>query len=304
MHTLFALLISCALLSLSSLCMATPTVVVSTKPIHALTSAIMEGVDKPALLIDGQLSPHDFQLQPSIAHKINHTDLVIWVGPQLESRLSKALLSLTTTKQRLTLIEHALPITLPIDGTHTKHRHSNQLDPHIWLHPLNAIAIAEHISKRLITLDTTHQKNYQENTRKLIKDIKKLDEKIKLAFTNLHNANYVTIHSGLNYFKSHYQLSSAGTLITNDHHQISAKKISAFKKIIRQKKINCIFYDPFTPEKLLKLLLEDTESQAIMIDILGINSKIISYTDILQKLTQSIADCLSQTDRGKANEIP
>ena len=69
------------------------SVVTSIKPLHSLTSYIMEGVGEPELIIDGVASPHNFQIKPSHAKMLQNADLVIWIGDDLESFLPTALKS-------------------------------------------------------------------------------------------------------------------------------------------------------------------------------------------------------------------
>lgn len=64
-----------------------PNVVVTIKPLHSIVSAVMQGVGEPTLLIDGGTSPHGFTLRPSQAEALQESDLVVWIGPALESTL-------------------------------------------------------------------------------------------------------------------------------------------------------------------------------------------------------------------------
>ena len=66
-------------------------VVTSIKPIHSLTSYVMDGVGNPDLIVDGFNSPHGFNLKPSHAKMIENADLIIWVGEDLEAFLEKPL---------------------------------------------------------------------------------------------------------------------------------------------------------------------------------------------------------------------
>ncbi len=79
-----------------------PEVVVSIKPLHGLTAAIMEGVAEPYLLLDGTASPHGYSLRPSDAQALSSADMVIWVGPSLETFLTASLDSLAEDAEILT----------------------------------------------------------------------------------------------------------------------------------------------------------------------------------------------------------
>ena len=68
-----------------------PVVVTSIKPIHSLVSAIMDGVGKPELIVDGAASPHTYSMKPSNAKALQDAKVVFWVGPGMEAFLEKPL---------------------------------------------------------------------------------------------------------------------------------------------------------------------------------------------------------------------
>ena len=72
-----------------------PTAVASIKPIHSLLSGVMAGAGQPSLLVRGGASPHTWALRPSDAHALEHADLVVWVGEELESFLVQPIEALT-----------------------------------------------------------------------------------------------------------------------------------------------------------------------------------------------------------------
>ena len=51
-------------------------VVTSIKPIHSLASYLMDGVNKPDLIVDGYSSPHGFALKPSHAKMLQEADII------------------------------------------------------------------------------------------------------------------------------------------------------------------------------------------------------------------------------------
>lgn len=73
---------------------ATPRVVVSIAPIHSLASQVMDGIGRPRLLLPPGASEHAAGLRPSDARALADADLVIWVGPMLETGLGRSIASL------------------------------------------------------------------------------------------------------------------------------------------------------------------------------------------------------------------
>ena len=68
-----------------------PVAVASIKPFHSLLAGVMEGVGRPALLVQGGASPHTWSLRPSDARALQDADLVVWAGEDLESFLAQPL---------------------------------------------------------------------------------------------------------------------------------------------------------------------------------------------------------------------
>ena len=190
-------------------------VVTSIKPLHSLTSYIMEGVGEPGLIIDGVASPHNFQIKPSHAKMLQKADLVIWVGEDLESFLPTALKSIPKNSVVFPLLEqsglkklkfreknifeghddhghdehgkkeddhdeHAEKEEAHDDHGHDEHGHAHgEYDPHIWLDPLNAKVIVKKITNQLVKIDADNSSAYKANSKKLLKELDNLTSSIK-----------------------------------------------------------------------------------------------------------------------------
>lgn len=124
------LVIILAILSCTSLARAEPQVVVSIKPIHALTSAIMAGVAEPSLILKGAASPHGYALSPSDARALQNADLLIWVGPGLEGFLVSSLDSLAANATQVMLMEAEGLTLLPWRDTHDHAHHEDHAEAH------------------------------------------------------------------------------------------------------------------------------------------------------------------------------
>jgi len=80
-------------------------VVASIKPIHSLASYLMDGVNKPDLIVDGYSSPHGFALKPSHAKMLQEADIIFYVGEGLENFLEKPLKSIAKKAEKIELME-------------------------------------------------------------------------------------------------------------------------------------------------------------------------------------------------------
>lgn len=85
---------SVATLIACSTAQAAPKVVASIKPVHSLVAGVMEGVATPDLIVDGAASPHTFSLRPSKARSLENAEMIVWVGPQIETFLGRPISNL------------------------------------------------------------------------------------------------------------------------------------------------------------------------------------------------------------------
>ena len=79
------------LMSSTTLANADVKVIASIKPVHSLVAAVMDGVGKPDLLVEGAGSPHTYSLKPSQAKKLQEADLVFWMSHDLEAFLENSI---------------------------------------------------------------------------------------------------------------------------------------------------------------------------------------------------------------------
>ena len=93
------------LLAFSTISKADLKVVTSIKPIHSLSSYIMDGVGSPGLIVDGYNSPHSFQLKPSHAKMLEQADIIFWIGEDLENFLEKPLDTIAKKAEKIELLE-------------------------------------------------------------------------------------------------------------------------------------------------------------------------------------------------------
>jgi zinc transport system substrate-binding protein len=101
------LLLSASLLSVSSgmAVSADLDVVASIRPVHALVAGVMKDVGTPGLIVEGNGSPHAYSLKPSQAAALQEADLVFWVGPDLETFLTKPLETIAAAGTSVSLVE-------------------------------------------------------------------------------------------------------------------------------------------------------------------------------------------------------
>ena len=293
------------------------SVVTSIKPLHSLTSYIMEGVGEPELIIDGVASPHNFQIKPSHAKMLQNADLVIWIGEDLESFLPTALKSIPKDAVVFELLdqsglkklkfreknifeghddhghdEHAKKEDDHDDHGHDDHGHGHgSFDPHIWLDPANAKVIVKKITNQLSKIDKDNASTYKANSKKVIKDLDGLIKEVKNEINK--DASFVVFHDAYQYFEKRFGLSVIGALTVNPDVMPGAEQLSEIREVIEHEKAKCIFSEPqFNPD-IINSIASDTGVKTGVLDPLGANidKGKNMYFDLIKDMSNSLKGC-------------
>ena len=293
------------------------SVVTSIKPLHSLTSYIMEGVGEPELIIDGVASPHNFQIKPSHAKMLQNADLVIWIGEDLESFLPTALKSIPKDAVVFELLdqsglkklkfreknifeghddhghdEHAKKKDDHDDHGHDDHGHGHgSFDPHIWLDPANAKVIVKKITNQLSKIDKDNASTYKANSKKVIKDLDGLIKEVKNEINK--DASFVVFHDAYQYFEKRFGLSVIGALTVNPDVMPGAEQLSEIREVIEHEKAKCIFSEPQFNPNIINSIASDTGVKTGVLDPLGANidKGKNMYFDLIKDMSNSLKDC-------------
>ena len=286
---------------------AAPKVVASIMPLHSLASSLMKGIGVPTLLIPSNVSPHRFSLKPSQRKAIADADLVFWVGHGIEGRLSKLMSSKRT--RALSLIKSpGLQILKArsggVWGSHDGHDHhdhhghgehaDNTKDMHIWLDPANARLMVQAMVRALSEADKKNQSLYEANGKKLLEDLKKLEDEITRALTPVKNKPFIVFHDAFQYFERRFGLNGAGALMVHSGHSPSAKRLFEVRKKILQAGVSCVFREPQFDGRLAESVVRGTSAKIGILDPLGsdIAPGPTGYSQLIRSNAKNLSGCL------------
>jgi len=277
-----------------------PKVVVTLPPLHSLAAGIMEGAGQPQMLLTGGESPHSASLRPSAARALQNSDIIVWVGPDMETFLKKPLSVLGGKASVLTavLIPGIYLLETKLD-THEhekggEHKHG-QFNQHIWLAPKNAILIARTLSRMLIAKDPLNEKLYADNTKRLVEDLLKLDKELLESLKEVKGRPFMVFHDAYTYFTKRYDLNLQGAVSYSPETAPGARRVSEIHREVKEKKIVCLFSEPQFEPALVKTLIEGTSVRSASLDPLGsgLEAGRDMYFRLLRNLAGNMKGCLA-----------
>lgn len=113
-------------------------------------------------------------------------------------------------------------------------------DPHIWLDPRNAIAMARHIAAALIGMDPGNRHVYRRNMTRLIIRIETMDAENRASLQAIAPGRYTVVDAKTRYFESHYLLRPAARLIVSGR-TLDEKGIATVRARLSQDGSRCVY---------------------------------------------------------------
>jgi zinc transport system substrate-binding protein len=264
-----------------------PKVVVSLKPLHSLVAGVMAGVGEPLLLIQGGGSPHGYTLRPSEARMLSEAQLVVWVGPRLESFLEKSLSTLAGKARQLELSRELETEMLPVreggfwethasdeghgpgDAGEPAHHLHGERNQHLWLDPLLAKQIVARTAAVLTDIDPVHAGQYRHNAARLQTRLDTLHAGLKTRLAPVRTIPYIVFHDAYPYFEAAYGLNAVGSVTLTVDRKPGARRIEEIRKKIRELNVRCVFSEPQFEPRLVTTVIEGTGARTGILDPLG-----------------------------------
>ena len=176
------------------------------------------------------------------------------------------------------------------DHGHEGHAHG-EFDPHIWLDPMNAKVILNEMTEHLIENDQKNASKYKDNLNKALKDLDKLNKKIKSDLNK--DFKSIVFHDAYQYFEKRYNVNVLGAFTVNTDVLPGAEQLSEIREIIEHDKVTCIFSEPqFNPD-IINAVAKDMNIKTGVLDPLGatLNPGKDLYFDLIRNMSKSFKGC-------------
>jgi zinc transport system substrate-binding protein len=306
-----------------------PVVVTSIKPVHSLVSAIMQGVGKPELIVDGAASPHIYNLKPSNARALQEATVIFWVGPGLEAFLEKPLESLGSDAIVARLDNAPGLVKLPFreggafeahddgdehdsasadehaeaghDHDHAEADHDHDhgdhgaFDTHLWLDPMNAKAMATEITTTLVAADPANALTYEANAKALDDKLDALDKEIAATVSTVKDKPFIVFHDAYQYFEHRYHIRVAGSITVSPETIPGAERVSEIHKKVGDLGATCVFAEPQFEPRLVDVVIEGTKAKSGVLDpeAATLPAGPDLYFTLMRGIADSMKNCLA-----------
>lgn len=272
-------------------------VVTTVKPLQLVANAIVADLGDVDVLIPPGASPHHYSLKPSDMRLLRASDLVIWIGPDMEQFLSKTIKQLDVPVLRLLEEEseghhHHHEQTLEHEE-HEGHDHHG-VDPHIWMDPLDMLQMAEKLTDQLSKQAPQHAVQLTLNFETFKKELLATDQRIEAQLSAYQDKGFVVFHDAFSRFVEHYHLKQLAFFTVDPARAPGAKKLAHIQAMLDKLEARCVFIEPQFKAEVIQRVVADKPIRLGHLDPLAIDVTLEQgYTGYLQQLAQNIETCLN-----------
>jgi zinc transport system substrate-binding protein len=280
-YTLSGLMLLSGLILLSGLTLILPGNAFAQKPVNVHVSILplkyfVEKVGRDHVKVDVLLkpgkNPSTYSPSPGQIKKLASSDIYFRVGVPFENGILHKIVSVESikivdTRMDVPMRDMAwthedrnnpagknkpdIKNTSKTNDTNSEHIKENDSleshghegkDPHIWLDPKNAKIIARTIFTALADTDPENLNDYTINYESFIKELERLDERLRTALKDLKGENLFVFHPSFGYFTDAYGLHQIA--IETMGKSPKGKELFKIIKLARKQKTRVIFVQP------------------------------------------------------------
>ncbi|MGV8837964.1 metal ABC transporter solute-binding protein, Zn/Mn family [Cellvibrio sp.] len=266
-------------------------ILASIKPLALIAQEVAGDQADVATLLPVTASPHDYPLKMSDHKRLRAADLVLWVGPELESFLARPLANLAADKL---IISYRLGLHWPdevaSDHHHSSHAHLGK-DPHIWLDPRNAVLISQALATRLAQLQPESASVFRANAQRFAVSVQLLDQQLAQQLEPVKAVGFAVYHEGYGHFVGRYGLHQVAYVTYTPERRPGAKHLQELREVLA-KEGKCLFMEPYYKAQGMDDMAKTLNLRIGLLDPIG-EQQVSSYQQLLQQLGQSFLTCLA-----------
>lgn len=275
-------------LLLASAAEAKPLVLSSLKPLTLIAQEITGSAAEVDTLLPATASHHNYPLKMSDHARLQKADVILWVGPELESFLQKPLANLPSAK--ILAAYELAGMNWPVESLEA-HEHHHEHDPHLWLDPRNAIIVAQALTAKLAQVDAANAAQYRANLAIFVAKITKLDQKLQVSLKPVVGVGFAVYHEGFGHFVGRYGLKQLDYVAFTPEQKPGAKHLHQLRETLA-KEGKCLFLEPYNDMQSARELAQSLHLKLGTLDALGAQGA-ATYVELLEQMAGAFSACLA-----------
>ncbi|WP_200792883.1 metal ABC transporter solute-binding protein, Zn/Mn family [Bacillus massilinigeriensis] len=221
---------------------------------------------------------HTFEPSQKDMMELADSDLFIYVGLGLEGFVEKAKETLKNEDVKLISAGSELQLGNRVkdqeEQEHEEHEEDGHqhgdVDPHVWLDPQYAKAMAIEINTRLGEVLPSKKKQFDENYQQLAGELDSLDKKFKNTLSDTKHDEFLVSHAAYGYWEDRYgieQTSISGLSTTNEPSQ---KKLGTLVTHAKKEGIKYVLMEQNFESRIAETVRKELNAKKLILHNLSV----------------------------------
>jgi zinc transport system substrate-binding protein len=243
----------------------TADIAATTLPVYQFTAMLCEGTGLTVTrLVNESVSClHDYSLQVSQVRAVEQARLIVISGVGLEDFMHDLLQGrqVIDASQGISLLESCN------DHAHEHEVHHHEHDAHIWLSPVNAMAMVENIFTGLCAQFPENKGVFEENRNTLLLQLQDLQNYAKAQLRDLSSRELITFHDGFSYLAQAFDLQILAAVEEESGAETSAKELIRLIELVQHHDLDAIFTEQNGSTASAAIISRETGARTFTLDM-------------------------------------
>jgi zinc/manganese transport system substrate-binding protein len=251
--------------------------------------------DVTVLMPNGK-DPHEWEPSAKDIEVLNHADLVVQNGLNLEGGMQNALQNAEKSGVKFFTASDAITVRKVGAGEGIPSGDPDQAvgaeDPHLWMDPVDMKQVVDALA---VQIKTDLGIDLADRAKDLDARLDALNTEVAKQVNTLpaENRKLVTGHESLGYYAQRYGFKLVGAIIPSltTQAQVSAADMAALKKLVEENKVKAVFTELGTPAAVAESISQDCGVKSVELTTHSLPED-GSYFTFMRNLTDVLAENL------------
>ncbi|MBO8137931.1 MAG: zinc ABC transporter substrate-binding protein [Desulfotomaculum sp.] len=241
-------------------------------PLYDFASRV--GGDKIELknIIPPGAEPHTWEPAPRDAADVSKADVLVYCGSGIDPWAEKIIESGMIDSSQVKVVkaaENVQLLRLGNDSEDNHHHHHGNIDPHVWLDPLNAQKMVSSIAAALSEVDKANAEYYQRNAAEFNKELDELHHKYLTVLGSAKKKEFVVSHAAFGYLAERYGLKQIPIRGLSPDMEPNPRDMAEIIELAKEKDIKYIFFEKMVSPKVSETIAAELNAKTLLLNPLG-----------------------------------
>lgn len=273
-------------------------IVTSIFPLKEFAEAVSGDRGEASLLLPPGAEVHTWQPRPSDIVRLASSDLLIYIGANLEPWLEEMLKGIPKPNFRTLETSRGLSL-INRSGEKKDSSHSRAVDPHIWLDFSYDQIIVDRIRDLLTEIEPGYAAQFARNADLYKRRLQNLDEKFRTGLQNCGQRVFILGgHEAFGYLAKRYQLDQISLYGLSPDSEPTPKQVMEVIELAKKYRMKAIYFELFVSDRLAKMVAKEIGAKILVLNPAHILSKKqlmsgVTFFDIMEENLKNLKDGLA-----------